>query len=153
MAANRGKRRLTKRGSKKKPAKKSGPVPEKQWEMPAGFCSDGSTQATLREVVDPDQPTMQLSDLTLQQRAELVTKRLELQKEINLAMIGAGMIDKARAITEVKNKTKVGRLLIEIEHQMIRNLIEQSQATGPATAKKSRGKATTATKSRGNIKR
>jgi hypothetical protein len=82
-----------------------------------------------------------------------VTKRLELQKEINLAMIGAGMIDKARAITEVKNKTKVGRLLIEIEHQMIRNLIEQSQATGPATAKKSRGKATTATKSRRNIKR
>ncbi|HET6648478.1 MAG TPA: hypothetical protein VFH01_14215, partial [Pyrinomonadaceae bacterium] len=44
-----------------------------------------------------------------------------------LAMIGAGMIDKQRAITEVKGKTKVGRLLIEIEHQMIRNLLEQTQ--------------------------
>lgn len=148
MAAHTGKRRLAKSRSKKKRAKKSAPVPEKQWEMPAGFCSDGSAQATLREVVDPDQPTMQLSDLTLEQRAELVTKRLELQKEINLAMIGAGMIDKARAITEVKNKTKVGRLLIEIEHQMIRNLIEQSQKASAAAATKSRGRAPATTKSR-----
>jgi hypothetical protein len=100
--------------------------PHKQWGMPAGFCADGSRHASLREVIDPDQPTMQLSDLTFDQRADLVMKRLELQKEINLAMIGAGLIDKARAITEVKNKTRVGRLLIEIEHQMIRNLIEQS---------------------------
>jgi hypothetical protein len=78
-------------------------------------------------VLDPDVATMQLSDLTLEQRAELVAKRLELQPKIELAMIGAGMVDKARAITEVKNRTKVGRLLIEIEHQMIRNLIEQAQ--------------------------
>jgi hypothetical protein len=91
-------------------------------------------------VVDPNVPTMQLSDLTLQQRAELVVKRLELQSKIELAMIGAGMIDKARAITEVKNKTKVGRLLIEIEHQMIRNLIEQSQKAQSSTKSKSRRK-------------
>jgi hypothetical protein len=95
--------------------------------MPAGFHSDGSKHATLRDVLDPDVATMQLSDLTLEQRAELVAKRLELQPKIELAMIGAGMVDKARAITEVKNRTKVGRLLIEIEHQMIRNLIEQAQ--------------------------
>jgi hypothetical protein len=152
MDTKTGKRSLPKRGSKraskKKTAKKSAAIPEKQWEMPAGFCSDGYTQATLREVVDPDQPTMQLSDLTLEQRAELVTKRLELQKEINLAMIGAGMIDKARAITEVKNNTKVGRLLIEIEHQMIRNLIEQSQKASSGAARKPRLKATSAAKSR-----
>ena len=84
---------------------------------------------------------MQLSDLTLQQRSHLVVKRLELQAKIELAMIGAGMIDKTRAITEVKNKTRVGRLLIEIEHQMIRNLIEQSQnmkRRNPAGQHKSR---------------
>lgn len=95
--------------------------------MPAGFCSDGSAQATLREVVDPNVATIQLAELSLEQRADLVAKRLELQPQIDLAMIGAGMIDKSRAITEVKNRTKVGKLLIEIEHQMIRNLIEQSQ--------------------------
>ena len=115
-----------KKVSKKRVPKKSA-LPEKQWEMPAGFHSDGSKHATLREVLNPDVATMQLSDLTLEQRAELVAKRLELQPKIELAMIGAGMVDKARAITEVKNRTKVGRLLIEIEHQMIRNLIEQAQ--------------------------
>lgn len=95
--------------------------------MPAGFCADGIGHATLREVADPDVPTLQLSDLSLERRAELVARRLELQPQINLAMIGAGMIDKSRAIIEVKNRTKVGKLLIEIEHQMIRNLLEQAQ--------------------------
>ncbi len=108
-------------------------VAEKQWNMPAGLCPDGSP-ATLLEVVDSNQPTRQLSDLSFAERADLVVKRLELQSKIELAMIGAGMIDKARAITEVKNKTRVGRLLIEIEQQMIRNLIELSQK-GRAAAK------------------
>jgi hypothetical protein len=134
------KRDLGKKSSKKRAGKKRAAFPAKQWEMPAGFHSDGSKHATLREVVDPNVPTMQLSDLTLQQRAELVVKRLKLQSKIELAMIGAGMIDKARAITEVKNKTKVGRLLIEIEHQMIRNLIEQSQKAQSSTKSKSRRK-------------
>ena len=113
--------------SRKKPAKvgrKKYPLlPEKQWAMPAGFLSDDSEVATLRDVVDPNVPTKQLSELTLEQRAELVAKRLELQPNIELAMVGAGMIDKERALTEVRNKTKVGKLLIEIEHQMIRNLL------------------------------
>jgi hypothetical protein len=135
--AQTGRTIVKKKSSNKKRARKSAALPAKQWDMPAGLHADGSAHATLREVLDPDVPTMQLSDLTLEQRAELVVKRLELQSKIELAMIGAGMIDKARAITEVKNKTKVGRLLIEIEHQMIRNLIEQSQKAKSATKPKS----------------
>lgn len=100
---------------------------QKQLAMPAGFHSDDSGVATLRDVVDPGVPTKQLSDLTLEQRAALVAERLALQPSLDLAMIGAGMIDKQRAITEVKGKTKVGKLLIEIEHQMIRNLLEQAK--------------------------
>lgn len=99
----------------------------KQLAMPAGFYADDSSVATLREVVDPSVPTKHLAELTLEQRAELVAERLALQPSLELAMIGAGMIDKQRAITEVKGKTKVGKLLIEIEHQMIRNLLEQAQ--------------------------
>jgi hypothetical protein len=121
-----------KKRPRKRAAKKSA-FPEKQLEMPAGFQSDGSTLATLSEVLDPDKATMQLSDLPLHKRAELVAERLSRQPGFELAMVGAGMIDKARAITEVKNRTKVGRLLIEIEHQMIRNLMEQAQkkTSGP----------------------
>jgi len=114
--------------------------PEKQLEMPAGFHADGSTLATLRDVLDPDKATMQLSDLPLDKRAELVAERLSRQPGFELAMVGAGMIDKARAITEVKNRTKVGRLLIEIEHQMIRNLMEQAQKKTSGPAKRSGSK-------------
>ncbi|SRR6266516_2530920 len=123
---------MAKKKKEKKAAGKTRPgttraLPQKQWEIPAGFHSDGSEPATLREVLDPDVPTVQLTDLTLEQRAKLVAKRLELQPSIELAMVGAGMIDKARAIAEVKKKTQVGKLLIEIEHQMIANLIEQAK--------------------------
>lgn len=118
---------MAKKTSSKNARSTSSSFPEKQWAMPAGFRSDDSEVVTLRDVVDPSVPTKQLSDLTLEQRAELVVKRLALQPSIELAMIGAGMVDKERAITEVKNKTRVGKLLIEIEHQMIRNLLEQAQ--------------------------
>jgi hypothetical protein len=115
---------------KKKVAKRR--VPEKQWEMPAGFHADGKTLATLKDVVDPDTPTMQLTNLPFGKRAELVVERLSRQPQFELNMIGAGKIDKARAITEVKHHTKVGRLLVEIEHQMIRNLIEHAEKQAAA---------------------
>jgi len=123
---------------KKAPRTRKHHVPEKQWEMPAGFHKDGVTLAALKDVVDPDQPTMQLSDLSFEKRAALVAERLGRQPQFELNMIGAGKIDKARAITEVKNHTKVGRLLVEIEHQMIRNLIEHAEKQ--AAAKKSKPK-------------
>ncbi len=120
---------VVKQAKKKKVSgtRKTRALLQKQLAMPAGFYADDSRVATLRDVVDPSVPTKHLSELTLEQRAELVAERLALQPSIELAMIGAGMIDKQRAITEVKGKTKIGRLLIEIEHQMIRNLLEQAQ--------------------------
>jgi len=133
------KRAAPKKRSRKGAARKSA-FPEKQLEMPAGFHADGSTLATLKDVLDPDKATMQLSDLPLHKRAELVAERLTRQPGFELAMVGAGMIDKARAITEVKNQTKVGRLLIEIEHQMIRNLMEQAQKKSSKAGKTSGSK-------------
>lgn len=121
---------------KKKTARRR--VPEKQWEIPAGFHADGKTLATLKDVVDPHKPTMQLTNLPFDKRAALVVERLSRQPQFELNMIGAGKIDKARAITEVKNHTKVGRLLVEIEHQMIRNLIEHAEKQ--AAAKKPKPK-------------
>jgi hypothetical protein len=108
-------------------ARKTRALLQKQLAMPAGFYADDSSVASLREVVDPTVPTKHLSELTLEQRAELVAERLALQPSLELAMIGAGLIDKQRAITEVKGATKVGKLLIEIEDQMIRNLLEQTR--------------------------
>lgn len=120
---------MVKKAKKKKVSrtKKTRALLQKQLAMPAGFHSDDLSVATLRDVVDPSVPTKELSELTLEQRAELVAQRLALQPNIELAMIGAGIINKERAITEVKGKTKVGRLLMEIEQQMIRNLLERAR--------------------------
>lgn len=101
------------RAKRKKVARtrKTGTLPQKQWAMPAGFHSDDSSVASLRDVVDPNVPTKELSELTLEQRAELTAQRLALQPNVELAMMLGGLIDKSLAINEVKNRTKVGKLL------------------------------------------
>jgi hypothetical protein len=102
------------------------PIPDRQWDLPASYCADGNQLATLREVVDPDVPTMSLSELTPEQRAELVAKRIEAQPNFQIAMIGAGLLDKQRAIAEVKSYSKIGRALVEIEQKMINHQVNKA---------------------------
>lgn len=100
---------------------------EKQWSMPAGYCSNGKTLATLQEVVDPLTPTLSMSELTPEQRINLVAQRIASQKDFELAMLGAGMVNKERALAEVRANSKVGKVLMLIEQKMISNLIEQAE--------------------------
>jgi hypothetical protein len=102
------------------------PVPDRQWDLPASYCADGNQLATLREVVDPNVPTMSLSELTPEQRTELVAKRIEAQPNFQIAMIGAGLLDKQRAIAEVKSYSKIGRALVEIEQKMIHHIVNKA---------------------------
>ncbi len=99
-------------------------IPAEQWEFPAGYTADGKRLANLREVVDPDIATMSLSQLTPEQRAELVAERIARQPRFQLAMVGAGVVDRDRAISEVKGQTEIGRALMEIEQNAIHLLIE-----------------------------
>jgi hypothetical protein len=98
-------------------------IPREQWDYPAGYSADGTRLANLREVVDPKVPTMSLSQLTPEQRAELVAERIARQPKFQLAMVGAGVVDKERAISEVKAQTEVGRALMEIEQNAINLLV------------------------------
>lgn len=109
------------------------PIPDRQWDLPASYCADGNQLATLRDVVDPDVPTMSLSELSPEQRAELVAKRIEAQPNFQIAMIGAGLLDKQRAIAEVKAYSKIGRALVEIEQKMINHQV--NKAAGEKGAK------------------
>lgn len=102
------------------------PIPDRQWDLPASYCADGNQLATLREVVDPNVPTMSLSELTPEQRCELVAKRIEAQPNFQIAMIGAGLLDKQRAIAEVKSYSKIGRALVEIEQKMINHIVNKA---------------------------
>lgn len=98
-----------------------------QWKLPAGYTADGKKMATLRDVVDPDTPTMNLSQLTDKQRLDLVAKRIEMQSDFQIAMVGAGLIDQKRAIQEVKAGTRIGRNLAEIEQRLLNHVIEAAQ--------------------------
>jgi hypothetical protein len=107
---------------------KSPRVPPKQLKMPASFSSDGERMVNLEEVMDDNVATLNLPQLSRAQQAELVAKRIELQPEFNVTMVGAGKIDKNRAIAEVRADSEIGRTLIEIEQRYISNLVESAQS-------------------------
>ncbi|HJQ23829.1 MAG TPA: hypothetical protein VKA60_07915 [Blastocatellia bacterium] len=94
--------------------------------MPASFCADGMQLASLRDVVDPQVPTLTLNELSPEQRADLVANRIAAQKDFRIYMLGAGIIDKERAITEVKSQSKIGRALMEIEQRVINHLVDNA---------------------------
>jgi hypothetical protein len=100
-------------------------IPEAQWDLPATYSADGSHMLPLRDLTDPNVSALSLSQLTLSQRAELVAKRIEAQAEYEVVMIGAGMIDKNRAVAEVRAQSDVGRNLIEVEQRVLSNLMDQ----------------------------
>jgi hypothetical protein len=100
-------------------------IPKEQWDLPATYSADGSQMLPLRELTDPNIAALSLSQLTQEQRAELVARRIELQSEFKVVMIGAGMIDKKRAVAEVKAQSDVGCILIEVEQRVLNNLMDQ----------------------------
>jgi hypothetical protein len=97
-------------------------------EQLAGYLADGSRAATLREVTDPAIATKQLGELTHREIAELAVRRLETEQEpFGLRMLGVpGIIDKTRAIAEIRAGSAVGMHLMDIEQRVIRLLIERS---------------------------
>jgi hypothetical protein len=132
-----------KRVHKKAKAEKTGAIQDRQWELPASYCAGGKGWATLREVVDPDVPTMSFSELSAKQRAELVAMRIAQQPKFQIAMLGAGLLDQKRAMAEVKAQTAIGRALMEIEQRVINHQVAKAiRAQQPKRAKKAKKKKT-----------
>lgn len=104
-------------------------IPQKQWELPASYSADGMQLATLRDVIDPNVPTLSLAELSPEQRAELVASRIAAQPDYEIAMLGAGIVNKERAIEEVKAQSKIGRALTEIEQRVINHLVDRATKT------------------------
>ena len=130
-----------KRASKKKKKETAGAIQERQWKLPASFCADGKGWASLREVVDPDVPTMTYAELSPDQRSALVAKRIAQQPKFQIAMLGAGLLDQKRAMAEVKAQTSIGRALMEIEQRVINHQVAKAiLAEQPKAAKKARKK-------------
>jgi hypothetical protein len=109
--------------AKNQPAERQ-PASSKRRGRSAIYCGvhSGSSQlATLEEVRDPGVPTRSLGELSHVELVTLVLERLRKDKAYPpLYMLGvSGVIDKRRAIREVKNLSPVGLHLIEIEKEYI----------------------------------
>lgn len=134
--ASKGAASATKSAAAKKKSKKTEAIQDRQWALPASYCADGKGWATLRDVADPEIPTMSFSELSSEQRAALVARRIEQQPKFQIAMLGAGLVDQKRAIAEVKNQTAIGRALMEIEQRVINHqTAKAAQAELPKPAK------------------
>jgi hypothetical protein len=91
-----------------------------EWNLPVAFAADGTRMTTLREVLEAKVKTRSRKRLSAAERCDLVAERLRMQPDdFKLAVIGIGVIDKNRAIAEVKAGSRIGQVLLEIEHGVI----------------------------------
>lgn len=100
-------------------------IPDHQWNLPVTYTPDGSRMMTLGEIAEGGIAMLSQPQMTMEQRAELVARRIEMQPEFEIGMIGVGVVGKERAIAEVKAQSQVGRVLIEIEQRLLNKLMEQ----------------------------
>ena len=116
-----GKRRVSRKGAGQTP-------PSEQLDLPVSFDTDGNF-VTLRQIIETRVPVLSLASLSAENRARLTVKRIEAQPKFELAMVGAGIVDKKRAIKEVQSLSDVGLVLMEIEQRVISNLLESALST------------------------
>jgi hypothetical protein len=111
--------------SKKTAKTKELPVPRDQWELPVSLNAQGEL-VSLKEFAEAKTAALSFGQLSPAQQSELVAARIERQPEFELAMVGPGLVDKERAIQEVRARTPVGRTLIEIEQRMIARMLKRA---------------------------
>jgi hypothetical protein len=92
----------------------------------AGLLHDGSRLATIEEVLDPDIGTRTWKELSSEEAQRLCLRRIKDNNNfISMRMLGtADVVDKKRALTEVKRLSPIGLHLIEIERRYIRLQLE-----------------------------
>ena len=104
-------------------------IKKEQWDMPVSFDAEGKP-ISLREYVDGGHNALSFSSLSDDQRADLAAKRIQKQPIFEIATIGAGVVNKERALDEVRSKSKLGRTLIQIETRVITHLIDEATKKG-----------------------
>jgi hypothetical protein len=99
-----------------------------QWNSPAGFHAHEIRRATLEEVVNPQVPTKNLPELSLAEIYDLAAIRLSLEApNFQVAVMGFGLIDKARALSEVRARTKLGKHLAVLQMYSVQSLVDLAQ--------------------------
>jgi hypothetical protein len=95
--------------------------------LPAGYYVEGGEIATLRDVLSPDVPTVDGDQLTEANRTELALLRVEAQPNLQLAVRGL-VLDRGRALEEIRNGSPLGLILVKVEHRAIELLRQNAEA-------------------------
>jgi hypothetical protein len=85
---------------------------------------------SLRDVLSrAEADTKPLKDLTDTEQADLTAERIRRQKTFEIGLIGVGVLDKERAIAEVKANSPAGRTLMAIEKKILEMVLEAARET------------------------
>jgi hypothetical protein len=129
--ARKGTTSLTVRAPKKTVAK-TGVRPRVRFEdrIFAGVHHTSGRLATIRQVIASDVPTRMGRELSLDERVRLTTRRIrENNRFVPMMMLGVrGVIDKKRALKEIKALSPIGLHLLEFDMRHSRLQMEQSLA-------------------------
>ena len=93
--------------------------------LPVSLDQTGKLVSLKDFITDEERKSLSLSDLRREQWASIVIDRIEEQPEVPLAAIGAGAIDKCRAIEEIKALSPIGEALIRAEQYAIERLVKE----------------------------
>lgn len=96
----------------------------KQLRLPVGLRADGS-MVSLGEILNSDTEAQLWPELEAAQRADITAKRIELQPKFNLGLIGTGVINKEKAIEEIRSRSRIGMRLIDIENRLLTKLMTE----------------------------
>ncbi len=101
----------------------------KELELPV-TCTHKGELVTLREFISKKDKKsyLSLSSLNPTQQAKITVERLKSKSEVKVGMIGGGMIDKERAIAEVKALSPLGQVFINSQQHIIDILIEEVES-------------------------
>jgi hypothetical protein len=104
-------------------AKKFLGLSAEQWDSPAGFHAHEIKRVSLREVIDPNVPTKNIPELSIPELYDLAAARLSLAPDdYRVAIMGHGIINKQRALSEVGAHTALGKHIAILQIQMLQKL-------------------------------
>jgi hypothetical protein len=88
----------------------------------------GRVRAVERRTTKHSKPEpVAFDQLPFEKRVELTEARIKAQPTFEVEMVGAGRLSKTRALQEVRAQTNVGKLLVEIEGKVVRNVLEKAK--------------------------
>jgi hypothetical protein len=102
-------------------------VPRRQLALPSGYHTEGGDVASFRDVLSPQVPTVDGDSLTDEQRKKLALLRIAAQPDLQLVTAGV-VLNKERALREIRKGTPLGRILVNVEHQTIEFLKQNVKA-------------------------